>query len=215
MATAYSMATAHSKATAKGHEANSSSYLVLEIKRNLCLFCVWFVTQLISRNHLAQGPFVYHSNTHDCVTKEPLQAAYRIIHKTIHQGQSILQSSIVAYWILSGIDPGTKSTTSATTKVPVPFWDRYPGSAPHPPPPGPREKKTSYSRSPSVRAPVTFGYLSVGPFCPAKRCVGSEDGQGLAKSGLEGLLKVCSILWMDACWLASPHYPSQLVYRVH
>ena len=92
--------------------------------------CVWFVTQLISRNHLAQGPFVYHGNTHDCVTKEPLQAAYRIIHKAIHQGQSILQSSMVAYWILSGIDPGTKSTTSTTTKVPVPFWDRYPGSGP-------------------------------------------------------------------------------------
>ena len=52
-----------------------------------------------------------------------MQAAYRIIHKTIHQGQSILQSSIVAYWILSGI-------TSTTTKVPVPFWDRYPGSGP-------------------------------------------------------------------------------------
>ena len=38
----------------------------------------------------------------------------------------------MAYWILSGIDPGTKSTTSTTTKVPVPFWDRYPGSGPHP-----------------------------------------------------------------------------------
>ena len=32
-----------------------------------------------------------------------------------HQGQSILQSSILAYWTLSGIDPGTKSTTSTTT----------------------------------------------------------------------------------------------------
>ena len=50
--------------------------------------CVWFVTQWISRNHLAQA-LLYHSSTHDCVTKEPLQAAYRIIQQynppgTIH-----------------------------------------------------------------------------------------------------------------------------------
>ena len=41
---------------------------------------------------------------------------------TSYQEQSILQSSILAYWTLSGIDPGTKST--------VPFWDRRPGSGP-------------------------------------------------------------------------------------
>ena len=34
----------------------------------------------------------------------------------------------MAYYILSGMDPETKSTTSTTTKVPVLFWDRYPGS---------------------------------------------------------------------------------------
>ena len=57
----------------------------------------------------------------------PLTGLY---NNTIHQGQSILQSSIVAYWILCGIDSGTKSTTSTTTRVAVPFWDRYPGSGP-------------------------------------------------------------------------------------
>ena len=42
-----------------------------------------------------QGPLL-HNHDHPSVrTKEPLQAAYRIIHKTIHQGQSILQSSII------------------------------------------------------------------------------------------------------------------------
>ena len=53
MATAYSMATAYIKATAKGHEANSISYLVLEIKRNLCLF----LNPVDLPQHLAQGPF--------------------------------------------------------------------------------------------------------------------------------------------------------------
>ena len=51
------MATAHIKATVKGHEANSISYFVLEIKRNLCLFCVLFFRPLISRNIWLKGPF--------------------------------------------------------------------------------------------------------------------------------------------------------------
>ena len=71
MATAYSMATAYIKATAKGHEANSISYLVLEIKRNLCLFCVWFSDQLISRTWL-KAPFVYHCIIHDRVKQKNL-----------------------------------------------------------------------------------------------------------------------------------------------
>ena len=41
--------------------------------------------------HLAQGPLLHNPSVR---TKEPLQAACRIIHQTIHQGQSILQSSI-------------------------------------------------------------------------------------------------------------------------
>ena len=69
----------------------------------LCLVC--YTIDLLQP--FGSRPFLYHSNTHDCVTKEPLQAAYRIIHNIIHQGQSILQSSTLAYWILSGIDPGT------------------------------------------------------------------------------------------------------------
>ena len=57
MATAYSMATACIKASAKGHEANSISYLVLEIKRNLFLFRVWFTEHLISCNIWLKAPF--------------------------------------------------------------------------------------------------------------------------------------------------------------
>ena len=38
------MATAYSKAMAKGHEANSISYLVLEIKRNLSVVCLVYYT---------------------------------------------------------------------------------------------------------------------------------------------------------------------------
>ena len=72
MATAYSMATAYIKATAKGHEANSISNLVLEIKRNLCLFCVWFSDQLISRNTWLKAPFVYHCIIHDRVKQKNL-----------------------------------------------------------------------------------------------------------------------------------------------
>ena len=60
------------------------------------------------------------------MTKEPQQAAYRIIHKTIHQGQSILQSSTLAHWILSGIDPGTNNDLNYHT-VPVPSGDRHLG----------------------------------------------------------------------------------------
>ena len=44
--------------------------------------------------HLAQGPLLHNHDHPSVKTKAPLQAAYRIIHKTIHQGQSILQSSI-------------------------------------------------------------------------------------------------------------------------
>ena len=50
------MATAHIKATVKGHEANSSSYFVMDIKSNLCLFCVLFFRPLISRNIWLKGP---------------------------------------------------------------------------------------------------------------------------------------------------------------
>ena len=131
MATAYSMATAYIKATAKGHEANSISYFVLEIKRNLCLFGVLFFRPLISRNIWLKGP-VCRSQSSERVTKEPQQAAYRIIHKTVHQGQSILQSSILAKWILSGIDPGTNNDLNYH-RVLVPSIGTW-GSGPHPPP---------------------------------------------------------------------------------
>ena len=61
-----------------------------------------FVSQTIDLpQHLAQGPLL-HNHDHPSVrTKEPLQAAYRIIHQTMHQGQSILQSSIIGILELS------------------------------------------------------------------------------------------------------------------
>ena len=46
-------------------------------------------------------------------TKEPLQAASRIIHQTIHQGQSILQSSITG--ILDSLRNRSGPTTTSTT----------------------------------------------------------------------------------------------------
>ena len=122
------MATAYIKASAKGHEANSVSFFVLEIKRNLCLFCVLFFRPLISRNIWLKGPFC---RSQSSVIAQ--QAAYRIIHKTIHQGQSILASSTLAYWILSGIDPGTNNDLNYH-RVPV-SGDRRLGqwASPHPP----------------------------------------------------------------------------------
>ena len=125
------MATANIKATVKGHEANSIWNFVLEIKRNLCLFCVLFFRPLISRNIWLKGPFC-RSQSSERVTKEPQQAAYRITHKTIHQGQSILQSTL-AYWILSGIDPGTNNDLNYH-RVPVPSGDRHLGQWASPPP---------------------------------------------------------------------------------
>ena len=41
---------------------------------------------------------------------------------------------ILAYWALTGIDPGTKLTIYYH-RVPVPFWDRHPGSGASPPNP--------------------------------------------------------------------------------
>ena len=56
--------------------------------------------------HLAQGPLVY-SVLHSCDSStkacSPLTG---IKDNTRHQGQSILQLSILAYWTLSGIDSG-------------------------------------------------------------------------------------------------------------
>ena len=104
--------------------------------KEICLFCVLFFRPLISRNIWLKGPFC-RSQSSERVTKEPQQAAYRIIHKTIHQGQSILQSSTLAYWILSGIDPGTNNDLNYH-RVPVPSRDRHLGqwaSPPAPPPP--------------------------------------------------------------------------------
>ena len=123
MATAYSMATAYIKATAKGHEANSISYLVLEIKRNLCLFCVCFSDQLISRNIWLKAPFVYHCIIHDRVKQKNLSRPL--------PGLSTRQST--RDWILSGIDPGTNNDLYYH-RVPVPFWDRHLGQWASPPP---------------------------------------------------------------------------------
>ena len=52
-----------------------------------------------------------------------------------HQGQSVLQSSILAYWTLSGIDPGTKSSTSTTTEYSSGIGAPAVGLSPPPPPP--------------------------------------------------------------------------------
>ena len=79
--------------------------------------------------HLAQGPLLHNHDHASVKTKEPLQAAYRIIHKTIHQRQSILQSSI------TGILDSLRNTNNDLNydRVPVLFGDRHLG----PPTPAP------------------------------------------------------------------------------
>ena len=63
--------------------------------KEICVcFAFCFFQTIDLPQHLAQGPLLQNHDHPSVKTKEPLQAAYRIIHKTIHQGQSILQSSI-------------------------------------------------------------------------------------------------------------------------
>ena len=70
-----------------------------------------------SADMMAQGPssHLYSHSTHGTLIKRLAGRFTGITVNTSHQGQSILQCSILTYWTLSGIDPGTKSTTSTTT----------------------------------------------------------------------------------------------------
>ena len=77
--------------------------------------------------HLAQGPLLQNHDHPSVKTKEPLQAAYRIIHRTIHQGQSILQSSIIG--ILDSLRNRSRDHQQRP-QLPQgtsPFWDRHLG----------------------------------------------------------------------------------------
>ena len=93
----------------------------------VCCFLLHIDLFTHSADMLAQGPSSHHS-THGTLIKRLADRFTGITVNTSHQGQSILQSSILAYWTLSGIDPGTNNLYYH--RVPVPFWDRHPGSGP-------------------------------------------------------------------------------------
>ena len=135
MATAYSMATACIKATAKGHEANSISYLVLEIKRNLCLFCVWFSDQLISRNIWLKAPFVYHCIIHDRVKQKTL--AGRLQDYPQDNPPGTIHPPIIHSGILDSLRNRSRDQHNDLYyhRVPVPFGDQHLGQWASPPPP--------------------------------------------------------------------------------
>ena len=100
--------------------------------------CVCFVLLLVTPTdlsthavtHFGSRPFTSFVQSFDTWYSDKRLAdrftGFRV--NTSHQGQSILKSSILAYWTLSGI--GTKST-STTTKYQFPFGIG-PGSGPHP-----------------------------------------------------------------------------------
>ena len=77
----------------------------------LCCFLLHIDLFTHSADMLAQGPssHLYNHSTHGTLIKRLADRFTGITVNTSHQGQSILQSSILAYWILSGIDPGYTS----------------------------------------------------------------------------------------------------------
>ena len=74
------MATAHIKATVKGHEANRISYLCWRSKEFVSVLCSVFQTIDLPQ-YFAQGPLLQNHDRPSVRTKEPSQAAYRIIHR--------------------------------------------------------------------------------------------------------------------------------------
>ena len=69
---------------------------------------------------------LYHSNTHDCVTKEPLQAAYRIIQQ--YNPPGTIHPPIIHIGILDSLRNRSRDHINDLYyhRAPVPFWDRYP-----------------------------------------------------------------------------------------
>ena len=78
---------------------------------------------------------LYHSNTHDCVTKEPLQAAYRIIPQVNPPGA--IHPPIIHIGILDSLRNRSRDRINDLYchREPVPFWDRHPWQWASPPPP--------------------------------------------------------------------------------
>ena len=113
-------------------------------KKFVSVLCCFWLHQLTLTHtpliRLAQGPFTSFVQSFDTWYSDKRLAdrftGFRV--NTSHQGQSILQSSILAYWTLSGIDPGTKSTTSTTTGYQFPSGIGTPAVGLTPPPPPPR-----------------------------------------------------------------------------
>ena len=89
---------------------------------SLCCFLLRIDLFTHSADMMAQCPssHLYSHLTH---------GTERFTVNTSYQGQSILQSSILAYWTLSGIDQGPNQRLYYH-RVPVHFWDRHPGSGP-------------------------------------------------------------------------------------
>ena len=127
------MATAHIKATVKGHEANSISYFVLEIKRNLCLFCVLCFRPLISRNIWLKGPFCRITTIRAWRQKSHCRPLAGLSTRQSTRDNPSSNHPLLEYWTLSGIDPGTNNDLNYH-RVPVPSGDRHLQWASLPPP---------------------------------------------------------------------------------
>ena len=126
-------------ATARKAKKPTIHFGVKGQKKFVSVLC-WFLLHIDLFTHsadmMAQGPsgHLYSHSTHGTLIKERL--ADRFTGFTVnHQAQSILQSSILAYWTLSGMDPATKSTTSTTTGYQFPSGIGTPAAGEAAPPP--------------------------------------------------------------------------------
>ena len=121
----------------------------------LCCFLLHIDLFTHSADMMAQGPssHLYSHSTHGTLIKRLADRFTGFTVNTSHQGQSILQSSILAYWTLSGIDSGTKSTTSTTTGHQFPSGIGTPAVGLTPPPPNDEGTWNSILRSSSSEFP--------------------------------------------------------------
>ena len=94
---------------------------------------LFFRPLIISRNIWLKGPFCRSQSSVIACDKRVLAGRLQDYPQDNPPGQSILQSSTLAYWILSGIDPGTNNDLNCH-RVPVPSGDRHLGQWASPPP---------------------------------------------------------------------------------
>ena len=94
----------------------------------LCCFLLHIDLFTHSADMMAQGPssHLYSHSTHGTLIKRLADRFTGITVNTSHQQQSILQSSILACWNRSR----DQINDLHYHRLPVPFWDKHPGSGP-------------------------------------------------------------------------------------